>query len=557
VRSLLSGATIKEHPLAVEKLDQLTSLRFIAALMVVFVHLPGNFGVTAAPLNLAQGVSFFFVLSGFVLTYVYPDLRGWAEIRKFWRARGARIWPAYMAAFVVGAWLTHYTWDLWTLVAHLLMLQAWMPLSAYYFSYNAVAWSVSVELFFYLAFPFLALVLRKSWKLLALGGFSGLVLWLTWVSSTNFPAYGAPGTPEGKIVTLNGLLYISPLSRVFEFIVGMLTAHLWRHHRLTMSYGIATLAEIAAITLCIVSMYSTNLLEHVLAQSGAIALGNWVGVGGSCLAFAITLYVFACGQGAVSSLLRIRPLVFLGEVSFSIYLLHEIALRYFANPTVEIFWLDHQWALLGYLVVIGVGAALVWYLIEIPGKHLIRHGLASGSRAVLAQLKSSPRGAFATTVAGCFLLIFLMQEKGWLDENGSFGSVATAPVHQSLIGANFADSIELQGVSVNCRGNDMIVRLRWLKKSEVAPDLAQAIHVIDDEGKILSQGDYPLSASLSGLETEETWQNRLVLPRSKIQPEAKSLAIGMYDANGLYPIDHAQTDWDGHRLIVPFDRCGA
>ena len=48
---------------------------------------------------LGQGVSFFFVLSGFILTFVYPTLDTGREVRGFWLARFARIWPAYMATF--------------------------------------------------------------------------------------------------------------------------------------------------------------------------------------------------------------------------------------------------------------------------------------------------------------------------------------------------------------------------------------------------------------------------------------------------------------------------
>jgi len=56
------------------KLDQLTALRFFAALMIVVHHLVGVFGIKDIGVNWGQGVSFFFVLSGFILTYVYPSL---------------------------------------------------------------------------------------------------------------------------------------------------------------------------------------------------------------------------------------------------------------------------------------------------------------------------------------------------------------------------------------------------------------------------------------------------------------------------------------------------
>ncbi len=77
------------------KLDQLTSLRFFAAMVIVFHHATNSFGIRPIGVNLGQGVSFFFVLSGFILYYVYPKLATWPNIRQFWRARIARLWPAY------------------------------------------------------------------------------------------------------------------------------------------------------------------------------------------------------------------------------------------------------------------------------------------------------------------------------------------------------------------------------------------------------------------------------------------------------------------------------
>jgi len=99
--------------------------------MIVVHHSVGLFGIDGIGMNLGQGVSFFFVLSGFILAYVYPELGTWAAVRRFWRARIARIWPAYLASFALGFVLLHYPLDGRTAAAHLLMVQAWLPLSAY------------------------------------------------------------------------------------------------------------------------------------------------------------------------------------------------------------------------------------------------------------------------------------------------------------------------------------------------------------------------------------------------------------------------------------------
>jgi peptidoglycan/LPS O-acetylase OafA/YrhL len=86
----------------------LTSLRFFAAAMIVVFHSVNAFRIadnSKITFPLEQGVSFFFVLSGFILTYVYPSLNGAHRVRDFYVARIARIWPAHFAAFLLLLWL--------------------------------------------------------------------------------------------------------------------------------------------------------------------------------------------------------------------------------------------------------------------------------------------------------------------------------------------------------------------------------------------------------------------------------------------------------------------
>jgi peptidoglycan/LPS O-acetylase OafA/YrhL len=150
------------------RLDSLTSLRFVAAAMVVCFHSAGRFGfrpdAERQPLQVALGsaVSLFFVLSGFVLAYNYAELHGRTAIRTYYRARVARIWPLHLAclAFIVllDPAIRRPCADatLPWLPVHALLMQSWFPVNVAGVSlFNAVAWSLSVEWAFYLAFPLL------------------------------------------------------------------------------------------------------------------------------------------------------------------------------------------------------------------------------------------------------------------------------------------------------------------------------------------------------------------------------------------------------------------
>jgi len=156
------------------KIDALTSLRFIAVAMIVVHHSRGVLWLTPDFLShfvLDHAVSFFFVLSGFVLTYVYPRLTGPLSIKKFYVARFARIWPAHVVAFVA-LFMIFLPWSYYSIIqprnmmlaiANLLLVHGWYPAMEVFFSFNQVTWAVSAEVFFYLIFPLLIKGFEKTW----------------------------------------------------------------------------------------------------------------------------------------------------------------------------------------------------------------------------------------------------------------------------------------------------------------------------------------------------------------------------------------------------------
>ena len=84
-------------------IDGLTSLRFFAALAIVFHHARGLvFPDSFMPgVPLAAGVSFFFVLSGFILSYVYTGRLEKVGLYNFYTSRFARLWPAHIFTFAL------------------------------------------------------------------------------------------------------------------------------------------------------------------------------------------------------------------------------------------------------------------------------------------------------------------------------------------------------------------------------------------------------------------------------------------------------------------------
>jgi peptidoglycan/LPS O-acetylase OafA/YrhL len=198
------------------KLDALTGLRIVAASMIVLHH-SRTLQIPVPNFALDHGVSFFFVLSGFIIAYAYPRLDSKTEIFKFLTARVARIWPAHFAALLLVLAGTQMRLDR-TFIANVLLVQGWVPSWPWYFGYNAVSWSISVELFFYIIFPLLIFQWNRSWwwKWIATALLVGSLIWLGGVMHLS-------NVSENDEPTLHGLLYISPLARLFEFTTGMVT----------------------------------------------------------------------------------------------------------------------------------------------------------------------------------------------------------------------------------------------------------------------------------------------------------------------------------------------
>ncbi len=366
------------------KIDVLTSLRFFAAALIVFGHSAGMAGYPPDwPGGVAtyQGVTFFFVLSGFILTHVYPDLSGTRARLRFLRARFARLWPAHLATFLLS--LAVYYWvraslqtglGQATAVANLALVQAWVPLMAFYFSFNAVSWSISVEVFFYLNFLWLIGNLRRTWHWKLAVSLAGAgVMMAVWRLA------GVPvSTPDPMGLDGTGLIYIGPLARLFEFVTGMGFALAFRamaaSGRVLPGAGGATAIEavLAAIVLFqLVHAGAGWFANGPPAGLFPIELRLWLERSGAAPLHGLLILVFAFQRGMVSRVLAAKGFVLLGEISYGIYMLHQILIVWMKiNP--ELVALVPPRVAYGLFLAATLGGSyLMWRFIERPMRALL------------------------------------------------------------------------------------------------------------------------------------------------------------------------------------------
>ncbi len=244
------------------------------------------------------GVAFFYVLSGFVLTWsTTPD----TSTGTFYVRRFARVYPSHFVMFLVALVVPFLafpvTWP--AAIANVFLVQAWFPQWPIAFGMNAVSWSLSCEFFFYACTPFvLRWAHRRSDRTV-------MVAILAWFAVT----VGA-----AAVMVANGLdiyAFTNPLIRSGEFGLGCMAGLLALRGKLRRVPMWVALLAVGAV-------WYLTLARH-LPQS----------LTGSAFALPFLLLVIAgatndlAGRGGI---LQSKPLVYAGQVSFGFYLVHELVI---------------------------------------------------------------------------------------------------------------------------------------------------------------------------------------------------------------------------------------
>ena len=349
------------------RLDSITGARFIAAFMVFLFHIATiNLFVTgggvAKSLTFATksagtiGVSFFFVLSGFVLTW---SARPGDTYGGFLRRRLVKVFPNHVVTFCLAMLLfAASATPPARAVLNLLLLHAWVPNPETFLSVNGPSWSLSCELLFYATFP---LLLSATGRIRAsrLGWWAGgVVATIVALPSLALLLPAAPVFGDDFDGTILGgqsehrlwLLYIFPLARLLDFVLGMLMARIVLAGRLPR-------VRVAPAALLTVAGYTAGLFVPLLYTVDAVTV----------VPLALLIAALTAGEARGERSLLGRPLMRrLGEISFAFYLVHAIVLTFLRAMV----GFDRQlsplpgllFAIVGLVLSIGVAALLYTYV---------------------------------------------------------------------------------------------------------------------------------------------------------------------------------------------------
>jgi peptidoglycan/LPS O-acetylase OafA/YrhL len=556
----------------VRKMEAITALRFVAALMVLTIHILGTFDLLfTSPVNnigLWQALSWFFVLSGFIMVYVHPRLDDTTAVHQYYIARFARIWPTYFVSFCLYVALvpdcTKSANAGLFAALYLLMLQSWTLVKPAVKCFNTPGWSVSAELFFYLYFPILLRGFAQHWKKKLLFTFSLVVLSIIAAALAAWPEF----TP-----TVNLDVNVNPLCRLFEFSLGMATCLAYKKYSggLQWTKNKATILEILAICGSTFCLFLPRLMPVFENHYWLNPVRIYFDFCGAAPCHAIVIFLFACERGAISQFITKRIFVNLGEMTYSIYLFHLPVLMYFQDHYDK----NKDGALLSAIcfatIIFFALSRLNLLLIETPcrkaiitlGKKLIprKVGMSSAKApSTIQTIKDSfafPR-ARIIEIAVLSSLIGLTCGVNYLQER-HFRFVSEKTVAANLPRSNpefrqviFGDAFALRGLIKKESKDGIHLRLFWQSLRDQKLDYGNGIHLLDANGQVISYHDYFQDNAQRRVKKNQFWQDEFFLSADKLN-NAAAIGLAVYSTKPLEMliVKGGPMDSSGRKLLIP------
>jgi len=346
------------------ELPALTGLRAVAALWVVSWHASAYLPTLPFPVSRGYlGVDLFFVLSGFVISYVY-----WSEFEpggrrryaRFLALRVARLWPAHVTMVLVvlaiavasALWITPEKVQDWPRLLgevplHALLIHNWGFVADT--KLNFPSWSVSAEFFVYVLFPLYVLLFRGIAGAIGLTAAIVLAMALCWLGMSVL--FDVPLGTSGRV---------GQIRVVCEFAVGVALFRLWRAPALSaLPWTAIALASIGGIVA--VGLLADRRSDYLLI-----------------LLMAPLILALARRDGGAARLMALRPVVYLGEISYSVYLVHAPAVQA-ADWTLRRLDAAPQasaalgWAFMAASMALSLaGGALLFHIVEKPARFWLR-----------------------------------------------------------------------------------------------------------------------------------------------------------------------------------------
>lgn len=360
-------------------LPNLTPLRGFAALLVVYFHfneIAVQFVKPEQTMFLRKCylmVDLFFIMSGFIMLHVYGDSfaksLGGKNFGTFIKARFARLYPLHLFTLLAAIILFYVSTAPVDAVSARISNPMAIPTNLLLlhscgfhdiFTWNVPSWSISAEWWAYLVFPFLALLLSKNKRIgLIVISFLAVTLYFSIVfllPRTNPFAPGIPNLEHDLDVTFD----YGYLRGLAGFMIGMLVYVGYQNKKISALFS-KDIIGIAGIIVLFASMhFGFNDLVYIPL-------------------FMIVVLCFSTNEGAIAKICSLKPLQYLGDISYSIYMVHALIIFYAgdylletlgitfkANEAHQVSFVSGLLACTLFAMIVVVVSSITYYLIEKP-----------------------------------------------------------------------------------------------------------------------------------------------------------------------------------------------
>jgi peptidoglycan/LPS O-acetylase OafA/YrhL len=369
--------SVQAPPARRSRLDALTGMRALAALNILFFHFsdPKLFGPFAPVVdNGYVSVSFFLLLSGFVLAYNYRERaeRGHMHAGTFWKARFSRIYPVYIFSLLISFFVLAEEWRVrshgeftWGVLLTVLLLQGWSPVLCTF--WHTPAWTLTTDVFFYALFPWL--VTRRRPRTRKRIVWTMLLWWgISFILPTLYTVLNLDGDPHPGRYS-NGLwlrfIKFAPLQHLPSFLFGMGLASLNdlipERSRLRIALGVFAFSALYVI------LYFGRHMPYLYMHDGLLMP-----------LYGMVVLALA-GRSFLTRIFTIFPLIIIGEASYCLYILHFNLWLFLHDYThiIERAGLARFDPWLSYVLIVGFAIAAM-YLVERPGQRWIKRWMKGG-----------------------------------------------------------------------------------------------------------------------------------------------------------------------------------
>lgn len=348
------------------RFNSLQALRTLAFLGVFLCHAGSPFHWSGL------GVSMFFVMSGFLLYYLYEDrlvnVSLWSNL-KFSISKIKKLYPLHiitMCCFILLTLISIYKTgitqkSIFNLMAkiglNITLLQTWIPNSKISTCLNGVTWYLSVTMFLYFVFPWICKLIKKCNKIFLLVIPAMILVLQVFGCVLVINKFGIDS------LVYKWFMYTFPVFRLGDFVIGCCLGKIYKKIRnIDFNCVVGTCIEIIVI---LVTVFVFKCRQFGYSSIFMKAFFNWTTtyIPLACL----WVYIFAHRKGVITKILSNKIMIYIGDVSAYAFLIHYVITQY---TSVAVRYLNirytypMKWLLIVFELLLSIGLSIIYKKVE-------------------------------------------------------------------------------------------------------------------------------------------------------------------------------------------------